>query len=78
VDLHGLTVEEALDVAERALDSRPGPRGLAPARIRFVTGRGLHSQGGAARIRPALLAYLQQRGCRFSAANPGTVEVEVG
>jgi hypothetical protein len=56
VDLHGLTVEQALEVVDVKLSQR------APGRLRFITGRGNNSSGGMSVLRPRLENYLARLG----------------
>merc|ERR1712232_1426411 len=66
VDLHGLPVEVAKIAVQVALEDlliRP-PKRHASAQpgtgdLIIVTGRGSHSPGGVALVRPAVLAYLR-------------------
>lgn len=57
VDLHGLTVKEALKIAEYLLQRESWPLSL-------VTGKGKHSQSGA-KLRPAIYDFLRSRGVTF-------------
>lgn len=61
VDLHGLHVDEALRLVESGLRSLPEsiPGGVT---VRYITGKGLHSAGGAPRIKPEVLRLLAERG----------------
>jgi Smr domain len=56
VDLHGLTVEQALEVVEVKLSQRPA------GRLRFITGRGNNSSGGKSVLRPRLENYFARLG----------------
>ena len=56
IDLHRLHVSEALEFVERHIEL------CAASRIRrteIIVGRGAHSVGGVARLRPAILDFLQ-------------------
>ena len=58
MDLHGLLVSEALaKTAEHLAACRE--RGVR--RTRIITGRGNHSVGGVARLRPEVEAWLVER-----------------
>lgn len=72
VDLHGMSVREALQLVQFALDTMSAavPNGIT---IRYVTGRGLHSADGP-RIRPALEKLLRDRGADFRSQD-GFVDV---
>jgi len=39
--------------------------------VQVITGRGNHSVGGVARIRPQVEAWLRQRGVKFRPQNDG-------
>ncbi|KAK7037316.1 hypothetical protein VNI00_011307 [Paramarasmius palmivorus] len=51
VDLHGLYVKEAIEYTDRALEEAKmnGQR-----EVRLIVGKGLHSSGGVAKIKPAI------------------------
>ncbi|KAF8906578.1 hypothetical protein CPB84DRAFT_1726269 [Gymnopilus junonius] len=57
VDLHGLYVKEAIARADEAIQiaKRKGQ-----AQIHFIVGKGLHSQGGVAKIKPAIEALMRK------------------
>ncbi|NXH50106.1 N4BP2 protein, partial [Dicaeum eximium] len=60
LDLHGLHVDEAVNQLSRVLQEKSEEyqqTGGKPYLI-VITGRGSHSQGGVARIRPAAIRYL--------------------
>ena len=56
LDLHGLLLDVAMKEADEFISSSV-KRGLR--KVRIVTGKGLHSPGGEAVIRPAIIAYLK-------------------
>ncbi|KAF7248160.1 NEDD4-binding protein 2 [Varanus komodoensis] len=60
LDLHGLHVDEALDHLYRVLEEKKQEYSLAGGKpyLYVITGRGNHSQGGVARIKPAVMKYL--------------------
>ncbi|PSC74687.1 NEDD4-binding 2 isoform B [Micractinium conductrix] len=64
VDLHGQTVESALATVESGIRSLPEsiPGGVV---VRYITGKGRHSAGGAARIRPEVQRLLAEHGIPF-------------
>ncbi|XP_034543240.1 NEDD4-binding protein 2 isoform X2 [Notolabrus celidotus] len=64
LDLHGLHVDEALEHLAQVLEDKS-------------TGRGNHSQGGVARIRPAVIDYLTSKHYRFTEPNTGHVLVSL-
>lgn len=67
VDLHGQHVKEALSTVAYGLDtlqlSLPNLR-----RVRYVTGWGAHSNRRAAKLKPAICAFLNARGAVFEEA----------
>lgn len=79
LDLHGLHVEEALEHLEHVLEQKTTEceRGLCRPQLSVITGRGNHSQGGVARIRPAVLDYLTHKQYRFTEPKPGLVLVSL-
>ncbi|NXP13074.1 N4BP2 protein, partial [Thinocorus orbignyianus] len=66
LDLHGLHVDEAVDHLSRVLQDKTEEyqqMGGKPY-LCVITGRGSHSQGGVARIRPAAIRYLTSHNFR--------------
>ncbi|KAH9176281.1 hypothetical protein EDB89DRAFT_1903111 [Lactarius sanguifluus] len=59
IDLHGLYVAEAIQVAKDQLQTA---RLRGDEVVRFIVGKGLHSDAGEAKIRPALEDLLTKRG----------------
>ncbi|KAI9428478.1 hypothetical protein H4582DRAFT_1831051, partial [Lactarius indigo] len=59
IDLHGLYVAEAIQVAKDQLQTA---RSRGDEVVRFIVGKGLHSDAGGAKIRPALEDFLTKRG----------------
>lgn len=80
IDLHGLTVHEALTVVARNVARwQSAPLGEARSRppLEIITGRGVHSRHSVSVIRPAIERYLSQRGFRVDAAsNAGVLYVK--
>ncbi|NXX39483.1 N4BP2 protein, partial [Tricholaema leucomelas] len=60
LDLHGLHVDEAVNQLSRVLQEKTEEYQQAGGKpyLSVITGRGSHSQGGVARIRPAAIRYL--------------------
>ncbi|XP_058949997.2 uncharacterized protein [Pocillopora verrucosa] len=79
IDLHGLHVTEAIEALENMLSERiDSCSSLARKGCKFlnvVTGRGNHSRGGKARIKPAIIEYLKKHNYRFTEPHPGLVKV---
>ncbi|XP_048450754.1 NEDD4-binding protein 2-like, partial [Rhincodon typus] len=61
LDLHGLHVEEAQYHLEKVLFEKIDEyqRKGGKSYLTVITGRGSHSQGGIARIKPAVIDYLK-------------------
>lgn len=51
IDLHGLYVKEAIERTEAAINQA---QGKGQDEMRVIVGKGLHSQGNVARIKPAV------------------------
>ncbi|KAK4538801.1 hypothetical protein CDCA_CDCA20G4826 [Cyanidium caldarium] len=76
IDLHGLYVEEALEIVKARLDGIDARRhGDTNRDIRIITGAGHHSDGGRARIRPAVEALLRERHYEYQVDGPGAFVV---
>ncbi|KAI5854204.1 Smr protein/MutS2 C-terminal [Tricharina praecox] len=77
VDLHGLYVAEAIARVKRHLE-RCAEAGVD--RTTIITGRGLHSQGGVARIKPEVEKWLGEHVAQYrvlAGANGGAFTVEL-
>ncbi|XP_035029806.2 NEDD4-binding protein 2 [Hippoglossus stenolepis] len=79
LDLHGLHVDEALDHLAQVLHDKTteSEQGLCRPQLSVITGRGNHSQGGVARIRPAVIDYLTNNHYRFTEPKPGLMLVSL-
>jgi NEDD4-binding protein 2 len=81
VDLHGRFTADAVNCA---METLAGAKKQIPRTresgvryvVRVVTGRGAHSQGNVARIKPAVIRYLEQSRMVF-ADNGGELLVEI-
>jgi len=62
IDLHCLSVHQAIDVLYSVLSFHKRSTGR---QIRFITGRGAHSEGGVAKIKQATVQLLKNNGYRF-------------
>jgi hypothetical protein len=73
IDLHGYSVSEAYELACETMASLPS----AFRKVNFITGRGVHSANGVAKIRPMILHLMSSLGHerRVMEANPGIIEV---
>ncbi|XP_043829231.1 NEDD4-binding protein 2 isoform X2 [Dromiciops gliroides] len=77
LDLHGLHVDEAINHLITVLQQKTEEykqNGGKPY-LSVITGRGNHSQGGVARIKPAVIKYLTSHNFRFSEIKPGCLKV---
>ncbi|XP_071086771.1 uncharacterized protein [Haliotis cracherodii] len=71
LDLHGFYVNEAIDCVRDVLADQSDTYQLT-----VITGKGLHSTGGVARIRPAVISYLEKHNYRYTLC-PGVIEVGI-
>ncbi|XP_043918864.1 NEDD4-binding protein 2 [Protopterus annectens] len=77
LDLHGLHVKEAvhqLDIVLKEKITEHQQSGGKPY-LSVITGRGSHSQGGVARIRPAVIDYLSNHSFRFTELQQGLLQI---
>lgn len=75
LDLHGLFVSDAMDfVKERVAEAKQ--KGLKE--IAIIPGAGNHSDDNKAKIKPTVVAYLQQNKLPFTQVNSGTFKVQLG
>ncbi|XP_060511174.2 NEDD4-binding protein 2 isoform X1 [Panthera onca] len=66
LDLHGLHVDEAIEHLMTVLQQKTEEfkQNGGKSYLSVITGRGNHSQGGVARIKPAVIKYLTSHGFR--------------
>mmetsp|Transcript_10452 Transcript_10452/g.27251 ORF Transcript_10452/g.27251 Transcript_10452/m.27251 type:complete len:199 (-) Transcript_10452:657-1253(-) len=80
VDLHGLYVDEALERVENAISTARWSQILrrpVAKDITFIVGKGLHSQDGVAKIKPAVLKLVNRYYLRVTEDKPNTGCVHV-
>ncbi|GJE90106.1 hypothetical protein PsYK624_062290 [Phanerochaete sordida] len=58
MDVHGLFVQEAIVYAKRAVEEA---KARGDSELRIIVGKGLHSEGGTAKIKPAIQALMQKQ-----------------
>ncbi|XP_025742867.1 NEDD4-binding protein 2 isoform X1 [Callorhinus ursinus] len=77
LDLHGLHVDEAIEHLMTVLQQKTEEfkQNGGKSSLSVITGRGNHSQGGVARIKPAVMKYLTSHSFRFSEIKPGCLKV---
>jgi DNA-nicking Smr family endonuclease len=73
VDLHGLTIAEAIVAAKSAANEWWAREAKAP--LELITGRGNHSASGQSRLRPAIINALERDGWSID-ANVGSIVVK--
>ncbi|XP_064097924.1 LOW QUALITY PROTEIN: uncharacterized protein LOC135209176 [Macrobrachium nipponense] len=80
LDLHLLHVPEALNATKAFLLEREQllmARNINQLQVSLITGRGAHSVGGQAKLKPAIRDYLQQKGYTFHEGNSGMFVVTI-
>ncbi|KAH8828319.1 hypothetical protein DL96DRAFT_1602686 [Flagelloscypha sp. PMI_526] len=77
VDLHGLYVKEAISRTDQAIE-RAKSRG--DREIHLIVGKGLHSPGGAAKLKPAIEDLMRKHRlvAELDPHNSGVLIVEIG
>ncbi|KAK3885567.1 hypothetical protein Pcinc_010233 [Petrolisthes cinctipes] len=74
LDLHLLHVPEAMRATQAFLSERMRvltARGMKQMEVSLITGRGAHSLGGQAKLKPAIKDFLRRSGYTFYEANAG-------
>lgn len=76
VNLHDLYVKEAIVYAEKAIENA---REQGIPEIRLIIGKGLHSEGNVAKIKPALQEFMKGRNiqAKLDPSNPGILIVHL-
>ncbi|KAK0219021.1 DUF1771-domain-containing protein [Armillaria fumosa] len=76
IDLHRLRVKEAIARTDAALEEA---KRRGDSKIRIIVGKGLHSEGGEARVRPAIKGLMRkyQLVANFDPSNSGVLIVEL-
>ncbi|KAI0356237.1 DUF1771-domain-containing protein [Trametes cingulata] len=59
VDLHGLYVKEAIRYTDQSIQEA---RARGDSKLRLIVGKGLHSAGGVAKLKPAIEELMQKHG----------------
>ncbi|KAG8919137.1 hypothetical protein FRC00_011699 [Tulasnella sp. 408] len=74
IDLHGLYVKEAIDHTEKAILSA---QNRGDRQIRVIVGKGLHSQGSVAKLKPAIEELMAKHhlACQLDPHNAGVLVV---
>lgn len=78
LDLHLLHVPEAISATQAFLHERQRvliARGIRQMEVSLITGRGAHSAGGQAVLKPSIKEHLQKHGYSFYEANSGMLRV---
>ncbi|CAE7061243.1 unnamed protein product [Rhizoctonia solani] len=77
LDLHGLYVKEAIERTETAVEAA---RGRGDQQIRIIVGKGLHSEGRVAKLKPAIeeLMVKYQLNAHIDPENAGVLIVQLG
>ncbi|KAJ7703291.1 hypothetical protein B0H17DRAFT_1042619 [Mycena rosella] len=77
IDLHGLYVKEAIEHTDQALQEA---KQRGDSELHLIVGKGLHSQGGAAKIKPAIEELMQkhQLSAELDPHNAGVLVVQMG
>ncbi|KAL0486432.1 hypothetical protein AKO1_012051 [Acrasis kona] len=72
IDLHGQLVNEALEFVTQRVEKLAGN---AKQPLQIITGAGNHSDASGAKIKPAVIKYLNEKSLKFEEINNGTLNV---
>ncbi|KAJ6609822.1 hypothetical protein B0H10DRAFT_2062625 [Mycena sp. CBHHK59/15] len=77
IDLHGLYIKEAIEQTDKALEEA---KRRGDSEVHLIVGKGLHSQGGAAKIKPAIEELMQKHRlfAELDPHNAGVLVVRMG
>jgi len=77
IDLHGLYVREAIDYTDKAIEAA---KRRGDTTINIIVGKGLHSSGGVAKLKPAIEALMQKHDlvAELDPDNAGVLIVQLG
>ncbi|KAJ3781788.1 hypothetical protein GGU10DRAFT_365545 [Lentinula aff. detonsa] len=77
IDLHGLYVKEAIERSDSAIEDA---KRRGDTEMHLIVGKGLHSSGGVAKIKPAIEALMQkhQLVAELDSNNAGVLIVQLG
>ncbi|KAK0477563.1 hypothetical protein IW261DRAFT_1338373, partial [Armillaria novae-zelandiae] len=76
IDLHGLYVREAITCTDAAIEEA---KRRGDSEIRLIVGKGLHSEDGEAKVRPAIKGLMckYQLAAEFDPSNSGVLIVKL-
>ncbi|GJE90111.1 hypothetical protein PsYK624_062340 [Phanerochaete sordida] len=78
VDVHGLHVQEAIKCAKPAVEEA---KARGQSELRIIVGKGLHSEGREAKLKPAILKFLQEQqpagAVKLDPSNSGVIIVNL-
>ncbi|KAG6856103.1 hypothetical protein H0H87_007439, partial [Tephrocybe sp. NHM501043] len=76
IDLHGLYVKEAIERTDEAIQTT---KRRGDSELRLIVGKGLHSKGGSAKIRPAIEELMQRHQllAELDSNNAGVLIVQI-
>ncbi|KAG6820975.1 hypothetical protein H0H93_008604 [Arthromyces matolae] len=76
IDLHGLYVKEAISRTDEAIEAA---KRRGDYELHLIVGKGLHSKGGAAKIKPAIEELMQKHRLRaeLDPTNAGVLIVQI-